>query len=110
MVITGAGAGIGRACVERYVAEGAFVVAADRDDAALAALVADVDGPIETVNVDVAEAGSAATLVETSLSAFGRLDAYHANAGGALPTPFLETDDERYDQVRALNLDAVWQG
>lgn len=108
IVITGAGAGIGRACVARYVTEGASVVAADRDGASLASLAADIDGPIHTVEVDVTEPGSAGALVDASLSTFGRLDAYHANAGGAFPTPFLETDDQQYEQVRALNLDAVW--
>ncbi len=112
VIITGAGAGIGRACAVRYLAEGAAVVASDRDGAALAALAESVDGPgpLECVEGDVTAPGSAAALVGTALSSFGRLDVYHANAGGAFPTPFLDTDQSAYEQVLALNLDAVWAG
>lgn len=107
IVITGAGAGIGRACVERYVAEGASVVAADRDGDVLAGL-AGVER-VETVVVDVTESGHAQMLVDRALSTFGRLDGFHANAGGAFPTPFDASDADYYRQVIALNLDAVWE-
>ncbi|MGI9601374.1 MAG: SDR family NAD(P)-dependent oxidoreductase [Acidimicrobiales bacterium] len=110
IVVTGAGAGIGRACVERYHAEGASIVAADLDPQGLDALAGDATGPIEVVTVDVTQPDAATTLVERSLEVFGRLDVYHANAGGAFPTPFVDTGDEQYEQVRALNLDAVWNG
>ena len=108
-MVTGAGAGIGRACVDRYLAEGASVVAADRDPDALARLDERAAGPLATVAIDVTEAGAAEALVERARTSFGRLDVFHANAGGAFPTPFEDTGDELYDQVRALNLDAVWQ-
>ena len=108
IVITGAAAGIGRACVERYLAEGASVVAADRDGAALDALAAAAAGSLETVTVDVTDIGAAPSLVDRALDAFGRLDGFHANAGGAFPTPFTDTGDDLYRQVRSLNLDAVW--
>ena len=106
IVITGAGAGIGRACVDRYLSEGASLIAADRDGDVLA----DLDGldRVETVVVDVTEAGSAQALVDKALSAFGRLDGFHANAGGAFPTPFMDSDEDYYRQTIALNLDAVW--
>lgn len=37
VLITGAGSGIGRACAQRFAAEGAFVMLVDRDEAALRA-------------------------------------------------------------------------
>lgn len=110
VIVTGAAAGIGRACVERFHAEGASVVAADRSGSSLKDLAESAAGPLETVRVDVTEEGSAAALVQTALDTFGRFDVFHANAGGAFPTPFDQVADETYTQILALNLDAVWQG
>ena len=109
VAITGAAAGIGLACVHRFLDEGASVVAVDRDGAALEALAADVDGPLRTMAVDVTEAGSAAAIVDLAVDEFGGLDVFHANAGGAFPTPFEDMDDDHYERVIALNLDAPWQ-
>ena len=109
VAITGAGAGIGLACVHRYLEEGASVVAVDRDADALEALSADAAGPLRTMAVDVTEPGTAAAIVELAVGDFGGLDVFHANAGGAFPTPFEDMDDEHYQRVIALNLDAPWQ-
>ncbi|MEM9464728.1 MAG: SDR family oxidoreductase [Actinomycetota bacterium] len=106
IVVTGAGAGIGRACVERFLAEGANVVAADRDGAALETLASD---DVETMTVDVTDPSTAARLVERAVDRFGRLDVMFANAGGAFPTPFEDSDGDYYRQTLALNLDAPWQ-
>ncbi len=105
IVVTGAGAGIGRACVDRFVAEGALVVAADRDAEALATFEHDRVAPSV---LDVTEPAAAATLIEAALDRFGRLDVMFANAGGAFPTPFESSDDGYYRQTLALNLDAPW--
>ncbi len=110
VVLTGAAAGIGRACTYRYLEEGASVVAADRDEASLAELTDSVEGSLEAVATDVTDDGASKMLVERALSAFGGLDVFHANAGGALPTPFDEVDDALYDKVLSLNLGAVWHG
>lgn len=108
VVVTGAGAGIGRACTERYVSEGAVVVAADRDEASLDALQGEMGSSIRTATCDVTAPTHAATLVTAAHDAFGRLDVFHANAGGALPMPFEEVDASAYEHIRSLNLDAAW--
>lgn len=53
MLVTGAASGIGRACAARFVAEGAAVVAADRDAGALEKLTAELD--VRPVVVDLAD-------------------------------------------------------
>jgi NAD(P)-dependent dehydrogenase (short-subunit alcohol dehydrogenase family) len=77
-VVTGAGSGIGRAVVGRYLAEGARVVAVVRnpeDAAALEAL-----GAVIVIG-DVSQYATAAEAVGTAVARFGGLDVYVANAG-----------------------------
>lgn len=109
IILTGAGAGIGRACADRFLAEGAKVVAADRDPATLDALAAEDPDRIEPVAVDVTDPTAAQLLVDRALERFGRLDVMYANAGGAFPTPFQQSDEAYYRQTMALNIDAPWQ-
>ena len=61
IVVTGGGSGIGRATAERALAEGAAVVAVDRDADALAALKAAAGSDLlATLAGDVTDAGLAA--------------------------------------------------
>ena len=51
-LITGAGSGIGKACVEEFARAGARIIAVDRDEIALAKLAS---GQVATVVADLAE-------------------------------------------------------
>ena len=77
-VVTGAGSGIGRAVVRRYIAEGARVVAVVRRDTDREAL--ESEGAI-VVKGDVAQYDTAARAVDAALRHWGGLDVYVANAG-----------------------------
>jgi NAD(P)-dependent dehydrogenase (short-subunit alcohol dehydrogenase family) len=77
-VITGAGSGIGRAVVRRYLAEGAQVVAVIRNPQQQADLEA--EGAVVWIG-DVAQHDTAAGAVALAETAFGGLDTYVANAG-----------------------------
>jgi len=80
IVFTGAGAGIGRAVVGRYVAEGARVVAVDLSPAVLelpAALGEAVIGVVQDVR---GWEGNLAA-VDVAVNAWGRLDVFVGNAG-----------------------------
>lgn len=77
-VITGAASGMGRACAERFLAEGWTVAALDRVDA-------DVDGA-RAIAVDVTDAAA----VERAVSSLGPLRAV-VNAAGIYPPTTLET-------------------
>lgn len=77
-IVTGAGAGIGRAVVDKYLAEGARVVGVVRKQAdadALAAL-----GAVAVVG-DVSDETTAERAVAEAVASFGGLDVYVANAG-----------------------------
>lgn len=82
VLITGAAKGIGLASVVRFIAEGARIVALDRDEAALAGLRGRFDGAaLHAVRADVADASSVAEAVAAGANALGGLDGV-VNAAG----------------------------
>ena len=80
-IVTGAGSGLGRALVDRFVAEGARVVAVDRAADRVAQVESDHGAAIAGVVGDVTTAADNARAVEEALTRFGRLDTFVANAG-----------------------------
>ena len=94
-LVTGAGSGIGRGVVDRFILEGARVVAFDRSDQALDALTEVHRDGLIAVQGDVRSAEDNARAVETTIGAFGGLDSFVGNAGvfdAALPITALGPD------------------
>jgi NAD(P)-dependent dehydrogenase (short-subunit alcohol dehydrogenase family) len=77
-VVTGAGSGIGRAVVTRFLAEGANVVGVVRKEQDAADLVA---AGAHVVVGDVAHYDTAERAVAAAVAQYGGLDVYVANAG-----------------------------
>ncbi|MGZ4651357.1 MAG: SDR family NAD(P)-dependent oxidoreductase, partial [Kineosporiaceae bacterium] len=76
-VVTGAAAGVGRACAEQLAAEGArLVLGGDDDEAALAAVASSLGGSDRALALsgDLAEAGIETCLVAAAIARYGRLD------------------------------------
>ncbi|GAB3603012.1 SDR family NAD(P)-dependent oxidoreductase [Microbacterium aureliae] len=105
VIVTGGGSGIGRATVERIVAEGGRVVAVDLSAERLAALVDAVGDRVVTVDGDLTDP----RVVERAVAAAGeRIDGLVNNAGimdGFEPTA--EITDETWARVMAVNVTAV---
>jgi NAD(P)-dependent dehydrogenase (short-subunit alcohol dehydrogenase family) len=101
-VVTGAGSGIGAAAADRFAAEGASVVYADRDTGRLSRVPA--SGTVLPVAADVADPASVEQLVTATLDRFGRVDVVVSNAGIWRGSPFLDTSDEEWDEVLGVNL------
>lgn len=83
-IVTGASSGIGRATAALFAQEGAKVVVSARRQAALDALVAEIEadgGHGVAVAGDVRDEGLAAALVDAAVSRFGGLDIAFNNAG-----------------------------
>jgi NAD(P)-dependent dehydrogenase (short-subunit alcohol dehydrogenase family) len=113
-VVTGGAGGIGRGISEAFAAHGAKVVVADIDDArardAVEAIRARDGGDARAEVVDVREPDQVATLAESVLEAYGRVDILVNNVGHYLfrGLRFLDTDDEHWDALYAVNLRHVF--
>lgn len=89
-LITGAGAGIGRAIAETFAAAGAAVVASDRDEQAaadVAQAIVDSGGTAISRPCDVTCEDDLTRLVGDTVAAFGKLTLLVSNAGGGGPKP-----------------------
>ncbi|MFI8836442.1 SDR family oxidoreductase [Streptomyces afghaniensis] len=108
-VVTGGGAGIGRALAARLAREDARVVVADLDaDSARAvseAVNADRPGSTVSVGADVSDTEQIQRLVDLAESTFGPVDLYFANAGIA-GAPGLDAGEQDWDRSIDVNLRA----
>lgn len=107
VLVTGAARGIGLTSAQRFAAEGARVVLADRDAGTLADAAASVPGA-RTVAADLTDDGAADRVLAATLIAFGCLDVLINNAGISEPAPIAATTPESWRRVLAINLDAVY--
>jgi glucose 1-dehydrogenase len=111
--ITGAAQGIGRACAERFAAEGAKVVIADNQADRLAETAAAMTAEgfeVEAVVGDVSQRADVIRVVEAAVKRFGRLDVMVNNAGVARNQDFLSITDEDFDAVIGVNLRGAFFG
>src|SRR5919108_147709 len=100
-LVTGGGNGIGRATALGFAKRGAKVVIVDRDTAngeATAGIVRQEGGQGIFVQADVTDAQSVKAYVDKAVSAFGRIDCFHNNAGieGSV-APTAEYDEAMFD-------------
>lgn len=107
-IITGAASGIGRACVLRFVQEGARVVATDINAEALDELAANTDsgaGELVTVVGDVTRREDSTAIVAHAINRYGRLDVLVNSAGITARNVRIEADfEERWDAVMRINV------
>lgn len=114
VVITGAARGIGRAAALRFASEGARVVVVDLPGSevkACAEAIAATGGQALAVEADVTRRADVEGYVKAAVDRWGRIDVFLNNAGilGKI-TPFLESSEELFDQVMAVNVKAAWLG
>jgi NAD(P)-dependent dehydrogenase (short-subunit alcohol dehydrogenase family) len=103
-IVTGAAEGIGRACVDEFVAAGWKVVAVDVDGERLGVLDQQHGEAVATLQGDVAERGTNDRAVDEALQRHGRLDCAVANAGINLPKLIDDTTDDEFDRLIDVNV------
>ena len=109
-VVTGAAGGIGAATARRFLAEGARVVALDREAGLLAATVEELAAHGEIVGhvADLATPDFGPPLVDAATVAFGGVDVVVNNAAIYPSRRWDEYSVEEFDAVLAINLRALW--
>jgi glucose 1-dehydrogenase len=106
VIVTGGAQGIGLACAERFVKEGAKVVIADvnDDEGEIAENTLSKIGEVHFMHCDVSEKLDIHNLIAFTLDAFGGIDILVNNAGIVAAGDFLEISEEDFDRVIAINL------
>jgi 3-oxoacyl-[acyl-carrier protein] reductase len=114
-IVTGGGKGIGKAYTKGLASEGARVVMAEIDVAAVARTEDEFrrqDLDVTAIPTDVTDEASVNKMVEETISRYGRIDILVNNAAyfAALPDhkSWLEIDVKEWDQVMAVNLRGVF--
>src|ERR1700761_3706658 len=105
-LVTGAARGIGLATAKRFLTDGWHVALLDIEHRLLDNAVAALADPGHTlaIHCDVSDAVAVAAAIAAVQARFGRLDALVNNAGIAVFAPLLETDDQDWNRVLAVNL------
>lgn len=97
--VTGGSEGIGRATVQRLVAEGAKVALCARRQEVLDAFIAELKkqgGDVYGVIADAAKPGDMERFIDETVKHFGRVDIVVNNAGGTGQDPFDKVTDEAW--------------
>ncbi|MBU5628234.1 SDR family oxidoreductase [Oscillibacter sp. MSJ-2] len=108
VVVTGGASGIGKATVQRFVDEGAKVVAFDINAKALETLKTEISGLAGTATVDVSSEESVVRGFETVDALIGGIDVLVSNAGISIRKDFMETDFAQWRKVMGINLDGMF--
>jgi NAD(P)-dependent dehydrogenase (short-subunit alcohol dehydrogenase family) len=98
-VVTGAGAGIGRAIALRLAGEGARVALTDVDEEAAKNVASEIAGETLARRTDVTRADEVEALVSSVVDGWGGLDVMVNNAGVGVAATAVDTTIEDYDRV-----------
>jgi NAD(P)-dependent dehydrogenase (short-subunit alcohol dehydrogenase family) len=107
-VVTGGGAGIGRAIVLALAAAGARVAVTDRDGAAAESVAREAGAGHVAFPLDVTDAAATARAVQAAAEALGGLDAAVANAGISTMARVVDLTESEWDANMAVNAKGVF--
>lgn len=106
-IITGATQGIGLACAQRLVSEGARVMMVDikPEGADAAAIIGDA---ARFFAADVSQKADVDAMLAATLQQFGQVDILINNAGVTHAADFLDLAEEDFDRVLRINLKSMF--
>ena len=109
-IVTGAGSGFGAGIARKFVAEGARVLIADRDQAAGERVAAELGASALAHATDVTDGAAVASMVDAALTQLGGLHIVVNNAGrGHLPQALDALEEDEFDAIVALNMKSIYR-
>ena len=106
-IVTGGGSGFGEGIEKKFIAEGARVLIADRDETN-AKRVAQTTGA-SWLRVDVTRSADVKAMLDAAQTEFGDLNILVNNAGvGHLPQPLEGLTEDEFDRIVAVNIKAIY--
>lgn len=109
VLVTGAGTGIGRAIAQAFLANGAKVVVSGRREEKLEETVRGFAADqVLVAPADVSKSDEVRSLIERTVSTFGRIDTIISNAGQHLGGDITEVADNDWHDLYATNVDALF--
>lgn len=109
-IVTGAGSGIGKACAIRLSEAGMRVAVTDinsRSAEATAQIIIQAGSEALHLKHDVADESSSHKVVQQVLAKWHRIDVLVANAGVQIAGSLLDTSENDWDKILAVNLKGV---
>jgi NAD(P)-dependent dehydrogenase (short-subunit alcohol dehydrogenase family) len=107
-IVTGGASGIGKGCVERYVADGASVVIADIATENANALADSLGDKVRAITCDVTDEAQVTAMVDETVGHFGRLDFMVNNAGFVIWRSLLDTSAETWRNMMDVNITGIF--
>src|SRR5215467_11179058 len=101
-IVTGASQGIGKALVETFLNRGYSVVANSQNITKANPFPASAN--LALVDGDIGDSKTAARIVDTAVSRFGRIDVLINNAGIFIPKPFTDYTTEDLNALASTTL------
>lgn len=112
-IITGCGAGIGRASAELFARHGAKVACVDMDLDAATAVVAAIEaegGTAVAIKANVRSPADIQAMVQTAIAAFGRITILFNNAGTGIRAKVHDMSLDDWNMILETNLTSVFLG
>lgn len=110
IVISGGTKGVGKAAVNEFVRQGAYVFFGGRDDLAAKRIVGAVDDEARAryVHTELTNVADCQMLFRMAYDAFGHIDGFFNYAGITSVSPLDTCDEETFDSVMSVNFKACF--
>lgn len=101
IVITGTSSGIGKAIAHRFWEEGARLTLGSRTEP-------EIGAGSRWLETDVTDPNAADALIQAAVDTYGKIDVLVNNAGVQVEKSIVDTSDDEFDQIIAVNLKGVF--